>query len=241
MAERMLFDQDRATAADVATATDRSARKSMARPPLTPGRLAALWRAEGIKGLWFRGLARIGYRRWDCFVRSLDRCEPARETGVDVEIGALEPKDADAYVSLRPETTAAEYRERLRAGRACWAARHGDRLVAVKWVRFDMIEVPYLRRRYPLAPGEIYLEDMFTAPDMRGHHLQSALSARIFAHCRAQGYRRSVGLVSPANAASIASILRTGYRRIGWVSVLQLGLVRLERFHRRQAVPAATA
>jgi GNAT superfamily N-acetyltransferase len=242
MADRMLRDRHDAAATAVATPTGPPARTSIARPPLTPGRLAALWRSEGVKGLWFRSLARIGYRRWDCFGRSLDRPEPYRETGPDVEITILEPDDAGAYLSLRPEATLAEYRERLRAGRVCWAARHGNRLVAVKWVRFDVIEVPYLSRPYPLAPGEIYLEDMFTAPDMRGRHLQSAISARIFAHCRVQGYERTIGLVSPANAASIASIVRTGgYRRIGWVSRLHLGPVRWERFQRQPAMPTPTA
>jgi GNAT superfamily N-acetyltransferase len=212
-----------------------SARKLIDGPPLTPGRLAALWRSEGPKGVWFRALARLGYRRWDFFVRPLDQSESSGEPGVPIEIATLGPDDAAEYVSLRPEATTAEYQDRLSAGQVCWAARHAGRLVAVKWLRFDAIEVPYLRRRFTLAPGEICLEDMFTTPDMRGHHLQSAISARIFAQCRAQGYKCSIGLVSPANRASAASLARTGYRRSGWISLLHLGPLRRERFHRLES------
>jgi GNAT superfamily N-acetyltransferase len=223
-------DRDNHGEADIAaTAADASASKPIGGPPLTLGRLAAIWRSEGPKGLWFRALAWVGYRRWDCFARPLAPSEVFREPGVPIEIAALEPDDAAEYVSLRPEATLTDYRERLRAGQVCWAARRAGRLIAVKWVRFDAIEVPYLERPFPLAPGEIYLHDMFTSPDMRGQHVQSAISARIFARYRAQGYSRSVGLVSPANRSSLASLIRTGYRRTGWVSLFHLGPLRRER------------
>lgn len=206
-----------------------SASKATGAPPLTLGRLAAIWRGEGLMGLWLRALARVGYRRWTRFARPLDQSEISGEPGVPIEIATLEPHDAAEYMSLRPEATLTEYQQRLGAGQVCWAARHAGRLVAVKWVRFDAIELPYLSRPLPLAPGEIYLHDMFTSQDMRGHHLQAAISARIFARYRAQGYNRSVGLVSQANRASIASLTRTGYQRAGWVSVVHLGPLWRER------------
>jgi hypothetical protein len=211
------------------TAADVSASKPIGGAPLTPGRLAVIWRREGPKGVWFRTLARVGYRRWDCFACPLEQSGIYVEPGVPIEVATLEADDAAAYVSLRPEATLAGYRQRLRAGQVCWAARHAGRLIAVKWVSFDVIEVPYLCRPFPLAPGEIYLQDMFTSSDMRGHHVQSVISARIFARYRAQGYVRSVGLVSPANRSSIASLARTGYRRTGWVSLFHLGPLRWER------------
>ncbi len=220
---------DRGETDTAVTAADVSASKPIGGPPLTLDRLAVIWRREGPKGVWFRTLARVGYRRWDCFARPLEQSEISVEPGAPIEIATLEADDAAAYVSLRPEATLAEYQQRLRAGEVCWAARHAGRLIAVKWVRFDVIEVPYLRRPFPLAPGEIYLQDMFTSPDMRGHHVQSVISARIFARCRAQGYSRSVGLVSPANRSSIASLTRTGYRCTGWVSLFHLGPLRWQR------------
>ncbi len=210
-----------------------SASEPIGEPSLTLGRLTTIWRREGPRGLWVRALARAGYRRWDRYWRPLDQSASFGEPGVPCEIAALAPDDAADYLRLRPEAALAEYRQRLGMGQVCWAARHAGRLVAVKWVRLDAIEVPYLRRPLPFAPGEIYLHDMFTASDMRGHHLQSAISAHIFVHCRAQGYRRSIGLVSPANRASIASLTRTGYRRSGWVSLFELGPLRWERLHGR--------
>ncbi len=201
-------------------------------PQLSVGRLADIWRREGAKGLWFRALARLGYRRWHRYVRPLAEPATAGPPGVPIEIVTLEAAGAAEYVALRADATEAEYRQRRRAGQACWAARHSGRLAAVKWVRCDAIEVPYLRRAFPLAPGEIYLHDMYTSPQLRGRHVQSVLSAGIFAHYRARGYDRAVALVSPANRSSIASMTRTGYRRSGWASLWQLGPLRWERLHR---------
>jgi hypothetical protein len=117
------------TPAGAATACDRTAlERGCGRRTRTRGRLAAIWRHEGAKGVWCRALARVGYRRWDRFVRPLDQPVTSRTPGVPLEIVTLAPADAAAYVAPRADATLAGYRQHLRAGR-----RAGRRVAGTGW------------------------------------------------------------------------------------------------------------
>lgn len=194
-------------------------------------RLAEIVRNEGWRGIWFRALVELGYRRWAWFERSLETPPTQVEARVPVSFGELDVRHRDDYLAFRRGSTAEQFASRLAQDRHCYAAWQGDRLVAVTWVATDVVRIRGLAPDIPLAPGEFYLLDAFTRRDVRGKRVQGALCAWIFERYRKEGYRRVVSLIVPENRASIANRSRSGLRRTGTVGCIRIGPLR-RRFMR---------
>jgi GNAT superfamily N-acetyltransferase len=182
-----------------------------------PRRLQAILRWEGLRGVVGRALALLGWERYLVFVRGLDELVAPSMSMPLVDITELGPDDAERYAALRPGGSSL-FRDRLRAGYACFAVWQAGRIVAVTWVVVGAVRIEGWRRTYLLDPDEIFLRDSFTAAEQRGQRLSAALFATIAATYRDRGYRRAICLVAPHNRSSLRSHERSGFRRIGAVS-----------------------
>jgi ribosomal protein S18 acetylase RimI-like enzyme len=185
-----------------------------------PRRLRAILRREGAAGLLGRTLERLGWRRAGLYVGGLDEvarvaaAAAAAAADAGVEVVRLGAGDAPAYLAFRPGPAAgADFAARLRAGHACFAARHEGRVLAATWVAVGPARVDTLRREFRPAPGEIYLFDGFTAAGCRGRRLAAAIVAAVAATYRRRGYRSAVLVIAPHNRSSRRSYERSGFRR----------------------------
>ena len=183
--------------------------------------------------------------------RPLDEDPVAPVPTLPVSVERLGEADVDDYLQLRPAADPAEVRARLRRGLHCFVARHQGRIVHAGWVTTRDAWIDYLGVEMPLAPGDAYQFESFTAPAFRGRGIAAARVAAMAARLARDGHRRLIACVLPENAAAFRPLEKVGYRRVGQIGGLRCGpwrrvRLQLDRFdptgyweqihHRMQAV-----
>ena len=175
-----------------------------------------------IKELWFRGLSRARlYRRLILVERSLSEAVPDISAGVEVRVSVLAKSDLDAYMAFSPEQDAAAIRRRLDEEEWCFAVWHEQQIVHVAWAVTRRVTIYYLSTVIELAPDEVYIYDIVTAPSFRRLGVASVRGVEMMRYFRDRGYRRLLGVISAADRSAFRENL--GYRRIGVMGYIGLG------------------
>ena len=176
-----------------------------------------------IKELWFRGLSRARlYRRLILIERKLSEPVPEISVRVPVRVSVLAESEINAYLEFRPEQDAAEIRRRLDEKEWCFAVWHEQQIVHVAWaVSGRSVRIHYLSTVIEVAPDEVYIYDIVTAPSFRRLGVASLRSVEMMRYFRDRGYRRLLGVVRPADESAFRQ--NVGYRRIGVIGYIGLG------------------
>ncbi len=176
-----------------------------------------------IAELWFRGLSRARlYRRLILVERKLSESVPEISVSVPVRVRALAESEINAYMAFRPEQDAAEIRRRLDEKEWCFAVWHEQQIVHVAWaVSGRRVRIHYLSTVIEVAPDEVYIYDIVTAPSFRRLGVASLRSVEMMRYFRDRGYRRLLGVVRPADGSAFRQ--NVGYRRIGVIGYTGLG------------------
>ncbi len=186
-------------------------------------RAVEVLRIEGLQSLYFKVLGETIYRRVVLLERSLDEPVSPIDPSLPLTFGLLRKTDIDEVAAFRPETNGAEVYRRLQLGQICFIARHEGRLIHVCWVATGCARIDYLDREILLSPGEAYVFESYTAPDMRGKHIAAARSVFMQQALRQTGYHRTVTVVVPENQAGFRPLEKVGYRRLGVLSTVWVG------------------
>ncbi len=186
-------------------------------------RAGEVLRSDGAGTLLFKVLGETVYRRAVVTAHSFDEPVPDIVPRIPVEIGFLEPEQAEEYAQLRPEIDAAEVRRRLEAGHRCYVARHRGRLAYAGWTATGRAQIDYLDRALPLAPGDVYAYEVTTAADLRGLGIGPAVYAIRHLHLRGQGHRRLLSVVVPENESALRLTRKVGSHAIGVIGYVGLG------------------
>lgn len=184
------------------------------------------WRAlreEGIRSVWFRSLAVLGFRRLYVLRRPLSEPLPAGTASLPLAIDWLVPEHGDAYRAFRHGTPEDDVASRLRRGDRCLVARHDGRLVGAMWGSTTQARSPYLGRDLPLAAGEAFQFDAYTAPAVRGMGIAPALSVAWLRYLRDEGFLAAIRLTLPENAPALRAHAKAGYQVTGIVRCVRLG------------------
>jgi hypothetical protein len=139
----------------------------------------------------------------------------------------LDSADAEAYRALRADD-GAELTRRLADGDRCFGAWLDGRLVSVRWFSSGSAWIEYLDLRVPLRPDELYMYDLYTAPDLRGRSVSRASAAGWQEVLAAEGVRRLVGSVLPENRPVLRATEKAGWRVVGRIGYVRLGPWRRE-------------
>jgi len=186
-------------------------------------RIADVWRAGGLKQLWFRSLARTVYRRAVLVEHSLDAPPASVTSRASVEIGLLKERDAADYLRFRQNIGSADFHCRLQQGHVCFAAWHEGRIVSAAWIATGRVWIEYLAREIELARDEAYLYESFTAPAFRGNNIPALRGAHEARYFRDAGYRRLVAVIMPENAAGLRHAEKAGWNAFGMMGYVKLG------------------
>lgn len=186
-------------------------------------RAVDIWRREGLKSLWFKGLAETVYRRAILVERPLDGSLASITADVAASIGLLSEGEVDDYLSLRPETSPAEVRRRLERKHVCFAARHEGRIVSAAWLVTGRAWIDYLACEMQLAPDEAYLYESFTAPPFRGRNIPAMRGTYEARYFRDAGYRRLVAVIMPENKPALRHAEKAGWHVFGMMGYVALG------------------
>jgi hypothetical protein len=173
-----------------------------------------------------RGLRPLG--AWQALVffeRDLSLDIPEVAAGIPLEIRVVAARELAAY---RPSLEASGLRwDRLEArmaqGDVCTIALSRDRLVHVSWITVAGAWVPELRATLRPGPGEAYVYDAFTLPEVRGTQVQPAASARLLRWARDQGHRHVTFYVRGSDPSALRIAVKTRARQTGVVRCFRPG------------------
>ncbi len=148
-------------------------------------------------------------RRWaffrgDCFLYALPLAGRVATPPTDSPLTFREvtPADLPLLEKMRSPADALWYGLLLKRGRTGVLAFHADRPVAHGWFTAE-VDLEIERTYVPLAPGEIFLFDLFTSPPYRRRGFQRALVRWMLALAGERGFRRALSLVAVDNEPSV--------------------------------------
>jgi SAM-dependent methyltransferase/GNAT superfamily N-acetyltransferase len=197
------------------------ARKPRATPAAVWRTVAATARAEGIRGLWFKTLGEIGYRRAVLLECPLDQPLASVAARIPLRVELLDQSQLDEYNAFRRGADSTAARRQLEAGDRCYIARSEGRIIGACWSATRRAWSLYLSREIRLTADEVYLFDGFTDPQYRGKGVMPALITETHRFHRSMGMRRGLAVAVPENQSSIRTLI--GYRPVGTIGYFAVG------------------
>jgi GNAT superfamily N-acetyltransferase len=186
-------------------------------------RSIATLRQRGIRSFLVKALGETVYRRLLLLERELDLPLPSAAASIPATFHRLGQGEIREYAEFRADTPPAEIETRLARGMECFIARHEGRIACATWATRGRGWDAYLGRAFDLDPSDVYLNDTFTEPVLRGRGLSPAVGAVIMRHFREQGCRRILLTVLPENSASLRARAKGGFVPCRTLRTIRLG------------------
>jgi hypothetical protein len=124
--------------------------------------------------------------------------------------------DLHQLVALRPDVyTLPQLRARLQQGHLAFVGRSGGTTVHVRWIFVGSVYLPYLSRRLVLAPGEGYLDEVYTVPAWRRRGVETAAAVQMRTALHARGFRRIICAIAEWNRTPQQVGEAQGNERVG--------------------------
>jgi hypothetical protein len=180
--------------------------------------------ASRLRTIWFRGLARAGYRRLillECRADDLLRQHTGDPSALVTE---LRESDWKQY-SLSTTVSLEEMKRRHQAGHSCVVLQQDGVVLSGSWFARGpgAARIAYLDSALPLASDEVYHYDGFTAPAARKLGLASAAQLGGLRLMFESGVRLSLTTVLPENRAGLGVCRKLGYHPVATIGYVRLG------------------
>ena len=148
------------------------------------------------------------------WVLNLDQPVPAVIPLIPATFRRVGPELLPALTSTVSGVSSEELLKRFETGRRCYTAWVEDRVAAYGWVSLNDEHIGELNLRINLLPGEVYVWDCATAPELRRNHLYSALLSYIIGELRGEGFCRAWIGADMDNIPSQRGIARAGFLHV---------------------------
>jgi len=168
---------------------------------------------------------------------NLDEEVPAVRPLVSATFRRVEPDLLPALTSAVGGNASDELLKRFDTGRRCYTAWVEGRIAAYGWVSLKEEHIGELNLRIKLLPGEVYIWDCATAPELRRNHLYSALLSYIIAELRTEGFCRAWIGADIENIPSQRGIARAGFQHVADLVVARVVAIRQVWAHGLPGVP----
>jgi GNAT superfamily N-acetyltransferase len=124
--------------------------------------------------------------------------------------------DLPHLTALSPSaTTAARLKKRLRDGHLCFIGWVANRPVQYRWVFTRSLYLPYLRHTLVLSPSEVYVDEAYTIPELRGHGIATYTGYLLRLALLELGYGRYTCAVASWNKAQLKLADKFGMDKVG--------------------------
>ena len=200
-----------------------------------PADVALTCRLMGMRGIWEaiapRTVGRLfGAGHMMIFAQTLEAI-PETAPPVGVTIRRIEEGDWSALSAMVMDRTMARFRRLVAGGCHGLVAWRGQKPIGYAWVAERV--GPDVTAVFPaiLPAHAAYLLDLYVLPEERNSGVGSALSSARLVTARELGFREGWRMISPSNAASLRTLVKSGNgtRIIGELRYLKL----LSRIHSR--------
>ena len=178
---------------------------------------------EGLLVLCSRIFGEIIYRRMLLMEHLLEKPPFACQKPSSFGSCWLCPDASARYASFHQELTEEEICRRLSTGDRCFVGEVDGRIVHGSWFASSNARICFLDLELPLEPGELYLYQSFTPPEMRGRGFATATLASALEMVRKEGFRRVVCCIQLDRAIAYPPPLRTGFVPSALISSVWLG------------------
>ncbi len=190
-------------------------------------------RVEGIRGLWFKGIGVLFYRRVYLLERSLLEPINVIEARLPVEYVILSPSQMDDYIAFRnsvPHYRIPEelIRRRFDSGHLCFAAIHNNEIACANWAATTAARSLYLDMDVPIGEKTCYLYDTFTGPRFRRRGLMQSVGTEILRHFRDTGFRSAIRMTLPENIRSLKASYKIGFKPVALIGRYKIGPKKIE-------------
>jgi acetyltransferase (GNAT) family protein len=145
---------------------------------------------------------------------NLDEPVPVLTPLVPATFRRVEPDLLPALISAVGGDASDELLKRFETGRRCYTAWVGERIAAYGWVSLNEEYIGELNLRIKLLPGEVYIWDCATTPELRRNHLYSGLLSYIIGELRNGGFCRAWIGADIDNIPSQQGIARAGFHHV---------------------------
>lgn len=180
-----------------------------------PHRAARVLAEGGPQHLLLQALRKLTRPLLECgsvifFARDLSEPPPEPRAALDLKLHIASPAQLDLLLNS-PEFPQTEemLRERFRAGDICFAALDAEgKLAHSRWVTTRRGYIPELDMELFLKPGEAYMYDGYTRPDLRGRGIDGFVRCSIFVALRAGGFNRLYSYVRGDNPVGLRAARR---------------------------------
>lgn len=163
--------------------------------------------------------------RYVVFV-GVDLSSPVPEIapGPELETRLLLREDVEAYARFRgrPVETVPALR-RLDEGEVCVASWLEGELVSAAWYAFGLVWMDEIGRSLQLARDEVYAYDSYTTESLRGQGIAALRGRWAIKHFREEGFRRTIGWISPQNLPAFGPGRKLGAETLGRAGFVRLG------------------
>jgi GNAT superfamily N-acetyltransferase len=190
-------------------------------------RTLEVWRTEGLRGLWWRGLGVTVYRRLMLVARRIESEPPRRVASADVTPELLTRETVGDYLAMRRDTAAEEVERRLATGQRCVLVRRDGAPVSARWFATGFAEIHYLDLVFDLPEGVAYVYDVYTAAAARGLGISAAVIPYYERMLRDAGCHTLLGSAMPENRAGRALVGGAGYEPVGTLGCVRVGSLRV--------------
>jgi RimJ/RimL family protein N-acetyltransferase len=148
----------------------------------------------------------------------------AHRKSAPVTFALAEQPDLAGIMRARPRVyELADLQRRLRDGHLALIGRHGESIIHIRWIFRGAAYAPYLLRRLVLAPGEAFLDEVYTVPAWRRKGVETAAAMAMRDALGGVGVRRVYCAIASWNRVPQRVAEALGYERIGAGGYWNLG------------------
>jgi len=169
------------------------------------------------------------HRTYEVYSQSLDKVSPDAPApySLPFRIAPAAENEFEFLMRLRPGYYKRElFEKRLALGHFCYLGWNGDQPIHIRWVFTKSVFVPYFKRRLVLAPGEVYVDEAFTAPSFRGNGIFFQAGKLLRQELKKMGFRRYICAYASWNSIPIGLAEKSGLARAGEIQYWNFPWVR---------------
>lgn len=133
------------------------------------------------------------------------------EERADLSFRVATANDAARFAHDIGTESPSTFRARLSRGTRCYLVEKGSLIVHSTWATETAAWTREIRRQLKPPPGDIYVYESFTRPEVRGRGVYPFALQHICADAREQGSNRVWVAVEADNPASVRAVTKAGF------------------------------
>jgi hypothetical protein len=155
-------------------------------------------------------------RRFFFYSQSLKGPFPFPSCQLPFRLELVKEKDLHFLLDVRPGFYhLSSLQKRLEEGHLCFLGWSGQNPVHIRWVFVNSLYLPYLRQKFVLRPGEVFVDEAYTRPEYRRHGVYSYAGYLMRPILQNLGYGRLICAFASWNVSSQKGSEKLGMKKVG--------------------------